>query len=316
MKWMNKLLLLILFLFLTMELIISSDLIMVTIKDAIHLWFYKVVPALLPFFLFSNFLINYGFVEITSEFAKPVMKFFKLNENAAFILMMSMLTGSPGNAFYIKEALEKEKLNEKEATKILMISQFASPLFILGTVRVLLNDFHLSILILITTYITNFILAFLLRNLYVSKNASSFSMYHLKKCFYQGEVQSFGKILSYSIRKTFDTLLTILGSICFFYIITIVIQSNHILPRNVIPYFSGILEMTQGINQVSVLDCSNHIKAFWITAFLSFGGFSIHSQILSLICDTKIKYFPYLLARILHAMIAGSMILILLRYFG
>ena len=315
MKCLNKLLCLILFLFLTIELIVSSDLIMVTIKEAIHLWFYKVVPALLPFFLFSNFLMNYGFIEITSEFAKPIMNFFKLNENAAFILMMSMLTGSPGNAFYIKEALKKGKLNEKEATKILMISQFASPLFILGTVRILLNDFKLSILILIITYITNFILAFLFQNFYASKESSSFSFFTLKRNFYQKETQSFGKTLSSSIKKTFDTLITILGSICFFYIITAIIQHNHLLPTSIMPYFSGILEMTQGINQVSLLNCSSHIKVFWITVFLSFGGFSIHSQILSLICDTKIKYFPYLVARILHAMIAGSIILILLCYF-
>lgn len=315
MKCLNKLLCLILFLFLTIELIVSSDLIMVTIKEAIHLWFYKVVPALLPFFLFSNFLMNYGFIEITSEFAKPIMSFFKLNGNAAFILMMSMLTGSPGNAFYIKEALKKGKLNEKEATKILMISQFASPLFILGTVRILLNDFKLSILILIITYITNFILAFLFQNFYASKESSSFSFFTLKRNFYQKETQSFGKTLSSSIKKTFDTLITILGSICFFYMITAIIQHNHLLPTSIMPYFSGILEMTQGINQVSLLNCSNHIKVFWITVFLSFGGFSIHSQILSLICDTKIKYFPYLVARILHAMIAGSIILILLCYF-
>ncbi len=315
MKCLNKLLCLILFLFLTIELIVSSDLIMVTIKEAIHLWFYKVVPALLPFFLFSNFLMNYGFIEITSEVAKPIMSFFKLNENAAFILMMSMLTGSPGNAFYIKEALKKGKLNEKEATKILMISQFASPLFILGTVRILLNDFKLSILILIITYITNFILAFLFQNFYASKESSSFSFFTLKKNFYQKETQSFGKTLSSSIKKTFDTLITILGSICFFYMITAIIQHNHLLPTSIMPYFSGILEMTQGINQISLLNCSNHIKVFWITVFLSFGGFSIHSQILSLICDTKIKYFPYLVARILHAMIAGSIILILLCYF-
>lgn len=315
MKCLNKLLCLILFLFLTIELIVSSELIMVTIKEAIHLWFYKVVPALLPFFLFSNFLMNYGFIEITSEFAKPIMSFFKLNENAAFILMMSMLTGSPGNAFYIKEALKKGKLNEKEATKILMISQFASPLFILGTVRILLNNFKLSILILIITYITNFILAFLFQNFYASKEISSFSFFTLKRNFYQKETQSFGKTLSSSIKKTFDTLITILGSICFFYMITAIIQHNHLLPTSIMPYFSGILEMTQGINQVSLLNCSNHIKVFWITVFLSFGGFSIHSQILSLICDTKIKYFPYLVARILHAMIAGSIILILLCYF-
>lgn len=315
MKCLNKLLCLILFLFLTIELIVSSELIMVTIKEAIHLWFYKVVPALLPFFLFSNFLMNYGFIEITSEFAKPIMSFFKLNENAAFILMMSMLTGSPGNAFYIKEALKKGKLNEKEATKILMISQFASPLFILGTVRILLNNFKLSILILIITYITNFILAFLFQNFYASKESSSFSFFTLKRNFYQKETQSFGKTLSSSIKKTFDTLITILGSICFFYMITAIIQHNHLLPTSIMPYFSGILEMTQGINQVSLLNCSNHIKVFWITVFLSFGGFSIHSQILSLICDTKIKYFPYLVARILHAMIAGSIILILLCYF-
>ena len=43
---------------------------------------------------------------------------------------------------------------------------------------------------------------------------------------------------------------------------------------------------------------------------ISFGGLCIHFQVLSII-DGKIKYQPYLLARLLHAIISGMLVFII-----
>ena len=47
------------------------------------------------------------------------------------------------------------------------------------------------------------------------------------------------------------------------------------------------------------------IKAPLMTMFLSFGGLSIHLQVISQIVDIDIKYFKFLIARIYHSIISG-----------
>ena len=68
---------------------------------------------------------------------------------------------------------------------------------------------------------------------------------------------------------------------------------------------SGILELTQGIKYASILPLNMKIKGTLITLFLSFGGISVHMQIISIISDTKIKYLPFLKARIIHSLISS-----------
>ena len=55
-------------------------------------------------------------------------------------------------------------------------------------------------------------------------------------------------------------------------------------------------------------------KAVLATIFISFGGLSVHIQTISIISNTKIKYYPYLIARILHASIA-SLLYVLFDYY-
>ena len=66
--------------------------------------------------------------------------------------------------------------------------------------------------------------------------------------------------------------------------------------------------MTQGLKYISILDLPLKIKTIISTMFISFGGISVHMQVVSILSDTKIKYFPYLVARVIHALIAGLLI--------
>jgi len=53
------------------------------------------------------------------------------------------------------------------------------------------------------------------------------------------------------------------------------------------------------------------LKCVLSVMILSFGGLSVHMQIVSIISDTKIKYFPFLLSRILHSIVSGLMLYLL-----
>src|SRR5699024_7144948 len=96
----------------------------------------------------------------------------------------------------------------------------------------------------------------------------------------------FGSIITNSLINTINTLLLILGVITTFLIITTIIDNNFNLSLLNKSLLSGFLEMTQGLKHVSLLNISNNYKALLICMIISFGGLSVHTQILSIISDT------------------------------
>jgi len=115
--------------------------------------------------------------------------------------------------------------------------------------------------------------------------------------------ENFGNMLSKSIKNAMNTLLLILGSV------TVFILLNAILNPNNIPLFSGILEISQGLNSLIGINISIKIKELLAIFFISFGGLSIHLQIKGILSDTKISYLTFLKARIKQTVISCLIIL-------
>ena len=280
-----------LFIYITIQVFIYSDNIKICILEAINIWYYQVLPNLFPMFIISSFLLNYGLAYFLSIiFEKPFNYLFKISGCGGYIFFMSMLSGFPSSAKYINDAYDNNLISKSEATKLLMFTHFGSPLFILGFIKSIVG-FNSALLILIIHYSTNIIIGLLFRNM------SELSHSKIKY-----SVKPFGIVLKNSIKNTIDTLLLILGTIIFFMIINTII-SNSNLPF-IFKYFANIfLEMTNGINYIQ----NNPVL---ITMIISFGGLCIHFQVLSII-DGKIKYQPYLSARLLHAIISGMLVFII-----
>ena len=282
----------------------NSDIVINTVIYSVNLFKKSIFPSLFPFFIISELLINYGFVEYISNIFKPFMnKIFKINSKCSFILFMSMISGFPSNSKYTKDLYLMGKISELEASKILMYTHFSNPLFIMGAISItFLNDKKAGIIILIIHYLTNFIIGFLFRNILRTPINNSISIQKKEK------ELSFSSILSNAIINSFSTLFLILGTIIIFLIVTNLI--DQILPLN--PYFkaiiSGILEMSGGINNISLLNISLKNKCTLIGMVLSFGGLSVHMQIKSILSDTKIKYYPFFIARLIHSSITGIII--------
>lgn len=304
----------ILFLFLTVELLISSEEIMKTVSFSFHIWKNNIFPSLFPFFILATLLTEFGFVELISELMKPMMtKLFKIGSNTAFIFVMSILSGFPSNAKYTKELYEQGMISKKEATKILLFTHFSNPLFILGTVSILfLNNKEIGLLILFAHYITNLILGILFRNYLPSAEENvSCSLKKAITAMHERRIKNnnqFGRIIEKAIMGAIQTLLLVLGTVTLFLILSTLL--NHIFHFNHIEqgFLNGMIEMTQGLKYISQLHIPLQLKSTFCTMILSFGGFSVHMQVTSILSDMKIPYKPYFVARILHAMISGFIV--------
>lgn len=294
MKKILNFLLLILFVYITIYVFTNQNIIKTCVFNGINIWFYQILPNLFPMFILSCFLLNYGFAYyLAIIFEKPFRLLFKVNGISTYIFFMSMLSGFPSGAKYIKELYSDNLINKQEATKLLTFTHFASPLFIIGFIGSLIG-IKMALFTLFVHYSTNIIIGVIFRN-YSDLNTKKITI----------SQKPFGVVLNNSIKSTIDTLLMILGTIIFFNIInSIIINTN--LPI-LFKYIVNIsLEMTNAINYLKEINCLN---VMLIVMVLSFGGICVHFQVLSIISDTKIKYQPYLLARLLHALISGMLVL-------
>ncbi len=240
-------------------------------------------------------------------------KIFKTKGVGAFAFIMSLISGFPSSAKYIRELHKKELINEKEATKLLTFTHFSNPLFILGTISLLfLNNKEVGLLILICHYLGNIIIGIIFRNYYPTKDKTTKSSF--KKVIREisekriKNKKSFGQVVTDALLNSINTLILILGVISMFLVITTIIDNNINLNSFNQSILNGFFEMTQGLKYVSLEAIPLKLKCTLSTMIISFGGLSVHMQIISILSDTKIKYFPFLTARILHAVISSLLI--------
>lgn len=299
------------------EILTESSSILNSVKFSFSIWTNNIFPSLFPFFVLSSILVNYGFIELVAELFKPIMNtLFKVKGECAFIFIMSIISGFPSNAKYTRELYLRGNITKEEASKILTFTHFSNPLFILGTISILfLNNKEAGLLILLCHYCTNIVIGFLFRNYYPSaKESNKISLKKAILNMHRKRIQnkdSFGTILTNALTNSIQTLLLILGVVTVFLVITTIIDNNLNLNHYYQSILNGAFEMTQGLKYVSLLNIPLKLKATLSTMIISFGGLSVHMQMISILSDTEISYFPFFTARIMHATIASILVYIL-----
>lgn len=266
------------------------------ILESSNIWLYNLVPSMLPFYVISDLLINYGLIDILAFlFKKIINKLFNVSENASFVIFFSMFTGFPSSAKYLKNLLDLNYISIEDANKIIRFTHFSNPLFIINVIgNTIIGNKKIGFLILLSHYLSNFIIGFLYRKEQTQKITTK----RIKN------TKSFGSILTASFINSFDSLLIVLGSLITFKILTSIIF--HYFGSNFI--ISSLLEITQGLFALKYLTLNVELKALIAVAMISFGGFCIHTQVYSILSETKISYKNYFFSRILHVIIATTIL--------
>ena len=296
----NLFLLIVVITFITI-IFIKSSYVNKIIVDITLIFIKSIFPSLFIMFVTSNILIKLGFPELISTIvSKTIGK--NINKYSLFVFITSMFAGSPTNAKIINDLVNDKKITTSSAEKMLKYTSFVNPLFIVNTIGALVNDKNIAIIILISHILGNIVLFFIFRDKTIYKDNLE-----IKK-------ENTLKTLFSSINSAVLTILNVYGVICFFAVISFVI--NTVLGIDNI-YLSSFLEISNGVYLISKSSVALSFKCSMLAFFISFGGFSIHSQIINILEEKDIKYSKFFLAKLLHGFISSVIsILILSIYRG
>lgn len=259
---------LIILVFKNYQLVLSSTI------DGVNIWLYKVFPYLFIMIIIQDLLINLNFAN-----------FFK--RTSTYIFFMSIISGSPSNAYIISKLVKERKITKDYGNTCLLFTFFTNPLFLYSILNLIFNSLYMTIKIMIIIYISNFIIY-----LYYKKDLPVTNM--------SGKPSNIN--LPSSIKSSINTNLMVLGSIVFYFIISsILIETFNIgYPFDI--FLRGILEMTQGLN--NVIRLNSNIKVITTVIFIIFGGFSIHTQVKCILDEYGLDYKYFFKGRILQLIIA------------
>lgn len=283
----------------------NSSIINDSIFFSYELFIKNIFPSLFPMFIISYILVEIGIPEfLCSIFYKFFNKLFLVKSDASFVFFMSMLTGFPSSAKYIDMLIEKNRIDSHDASKILIFTFFSNPLFIVNTVGIMfLDNINLGFIILVSHITGNILVGLIFRN-YNKTNSTDVidAKKGIKVLINKINTTSFFSVFLNSIKDAINTMILIFGIIVTFQIII------SILPCNM--FFKGIIEMTTGLRLISIYD-NLYFKVFLSTFFISFGGLCIHTQIMNILNKKRVRYLPFLFARIIHGIISAVMSIIL-----
>ena len=284
-------------LFFLVNLIIYRNLVFDTVGFSLNIWITSLLPALFPFFIVSDILINYDVIKYFPKVIRNSIKYlFNVSDNGLVIILLSMLSGFPSNARNIKNMYLDKKITKEEGEHLLYFTHFSNPMFILGTIPLILNSNKISKYILISHYLANIILGICLRK-YDRVNDSNTSNYKEDK-------HNFGLVLTTSIRKSLDSVLSILGTLTVFLIISTLLINFFNLDNTSSLLVKSILELTSGLKELGSYNLLDKYLLIISSCILSFGGLSVHMQVINELVDTDISYKNYFIGRILQVVLS------------
>ena len=306
----------ILFLLFTISLILFSDTNLVAAQDGLYLWATKVLPCLFPFFVATELLCKTNFTYILGKLLNKFMRpIFNVPGESAIALILGTISGYPVGAKVVCN-LKKEKIISKiEAERLIAYTNNSGPLFILATVGIsLYSNKKIGFILLLSHIISSILVAYFFRFWKKEKLEITFKEKKFNEQNIPIKISNFGEILGNAIKSSISNILSIGGFIVLFSVILSILNTSEIvnlistflnilsIPKEISSaLFTGIIELTNGINLTSNLYENYHLLSILLTSFLlGFGGFSVLLQVFSIISKENISIKPYVIGKFLH----------------
>lgn len=315
----------ILFLLFTFCLLVFSKTNLPAVKSGLSLWATSVVPSLFPFFVSTELLMHTNIIKILGHFLNKFMKpLFNVRGEGSFAFIMGIISGYPVGAKIAAKFRQQDICSKEECERLLSFTNNSGPLFIIGTVGILMfRNTTIGILLFITHILACITVGIVFRFWkFNSTNISSSHNFNNPSTSYV-HFSNLGEVLAESITNSISTLLIIGGFIVIFSSIISILSTSGILGvliKFVSPIFNilninldfakgfliGFLEITNGINVISSIACKKISINLIFTAFLlGFGGISVFLQVLSITSKTDLSIKPYILGKLLHGFFAA-----------
>lgn len=262
-------------------------------KKGIEIWFHQILPALLPFTILSTVLVK-----------SNLLKSFKGNANlisCLIVMSCGFIFGFPVGAKLSADFYTQRLLTQKQASILAIATNNFSPMYVCGFAIPLL--FKSKIYTTLSYVILYFVPLLIVAIYLIFENAKS-KQSHSEKDTYTDISSTFQldmPIMDSSIISGFESLIKICGYIVLFSIVTEIFTSFIVAfiihPPSILTLLLGNLEITNGIQLLSSVNCEENQKYIMAIQLLSFGGLSGIAQTCSILSDAELSMHKYIIGK-------------------
>ena len=270
-------------------------------KSAILIWANAIVPVLLPFYIFADFMKRMGYLE---KLPPGIYAFFT-----------AFLSGYPMGAKVTGDLVSGKVISAEQGKVVLSYAMVTGPGFLFGAVGEFLGS-TLAAGVVCAAHYGGAMLNGLLwsmgnrpaKSLFPAEHRAEREVFHP-----QGTLESF----TLSILAGFRAMALILAYLMFFLIGIQFLEETGILfwteSEMLRGILKGVLEMTAGVNAIGLCSTSMQKKIVISSVLVSFGGLSVLGQSASMAAGSGIRASEILTRKATHGMLAGILAVILVR---
>lgn len=262
---------------------------------------------------------------------------FRLPGVGGFAVAMGLTAGYPLGAKITGELARSKSLTQVEAERLASFANTAGPLFLVGAVGVgMFGRPELGVTLLIAHLAGAVFVGFCMRlhrgaeSPRVKVEGSYFGRaLNALDTARKSDGRPFGTLFGDSIKNTFQSMLFIGGCIMMFSVLVQVIGATGILsPLKTVlggalrlvgldaslatAVLGGFFETTLGAQTASQSGASLGAQATVASLVIGWSGLSVHMQVAAMLTGTKVRFKPYLYARLLHGLFAAMVTALLL----
>ncbi|WP_442603295.1 sporulation integral membrane protein YlbJ [Paenibacillus sp. KN14-4R] len=312
----------------------------------VSIWWDVLFPALFPFFVISEMLLGFGIVHFIGTLFDPMMRpVFRVPGIGGFIMAMGFASGYPVGAKLTAQLWEQGLVNREEGERLVAVTTSSDPIFLIGAVSVgFFHDVGLAGILAIAHYGGAMLIGILMRfhgahsiqanrdvDLHKSVPTKSiwtraFDAMHTAR---MKDGRRIGTLLSDAVQRSLNLMFVVGGLVVFFSVVLTMLTQGGVMQffYNGLAAFltwihlpatlsealmSGLFEVTLGAKEAgSSVGVALSFQVAAAAFILSWGGLSVHAQIVSLLANTNLRYMPFLFARMIHGIIAAIAVLLL-----
>lgn len=268
--------------------VVHSNIVLKSITNSIDLFIYKLLPALFPYVLITEVLINSNLVyNLSYGLSNIISKLFRIPPHTAPAVIIGFLLGYPNSAKFILKQYESHQIDSKLSTKLIAFTSNANISYIFAAVGIgLFNSMKIGLILTISHFLASVIVGITLTPSYnnsiiqqTKTNSNSFK-----------KIYSPFELLSQSILGSLKTFAYIFSYTVIFSLIPQVMFSDLKLPSIITAVITGIFEISNGMQKIALLNVNFTLKLTLSSFVLSFSSLMIQMQIFTFASQAKVEF--------------------------
>lgn len=305
----------------------------------LSIWWDVLFPSLFPFFVISELLLGLGIVHFTGTLLHPLMRpVFRIPGTGGFVAAISYASGYPIGAKLTAKLWEKKQITRDEGERLVAFTTTSDPIFLIGAVSV--GFFQLpavAVMLAIAHYGAGLIVGLLMR-FHGKKDSTAESDQPVDKpnrlrgaleAMHKARIEdgrTMGELLRQAIQSSLQLITVVGGLVVFFCVILevftqaglmtgmyhtveLMLKTLGLPPEISQSLVGGLFEVTLGARYAGTLaEIPLMYKVAAAACVLSWGGLSVHAQVVSILNPTPLRYAPFLIARLVHALLSGMIV--------